>query len=239
MTDTNNVPVAQAPRFEIRNTRDVAAERFTCLVYGNPGVGKTTLARTCPGPVLILSAESGLLSLAGQEIDVIEVTSWAMLNDVAVWLRSEEARHYKTIFIDSLTELSQRLVESLKEKYPDRKDSFPLWGEYSDTMRRFIKFARDLRPYNVIFTALSSTDKDEVGRRYTSVNIQGSKVAADLPAFFDEVFALRIFTKDDGTETRALVTREHDGWTGKDRSGRLELFEPPDISKLSLKVLAQ
>ena len=44
------------------------------LVYGDAGAGKTKLCATAPTPV-ILSAESGLLSLADYEIPVIDIST--------------------------------------------------------------------------------------------------------------------------------------------------------------------
>lgn len=219
----------------LTNTQAVTAERMTMLVYGNPGAGKTSLARTLPGRVLILSAESGLLSLAGTAMDVIEISSWADVQEAYGWIAAEP-RPYDWIFIDSLTELGQRLVEDMKRRYPDRKDSIVMWGEVADRMRAFIKAFRDMRPYSVVFTALAKIDKDAVGRRFTGVDLNG-KIADQLPAFFDEVFALRILEAEDGTASRWLVTSQHDDWIAKDRSGKLGLFEPPDMAAITAKII--
>lgn len=219
----------------ITNTKTVTAERMTMLVYGNPGAGKTSLAKTIQGRVLILSAESGLLSLSGTEMDVIEIGSWADVQEAYGWIVAEP-RPYDWIFIDSLTELGQRLVEDMKRIYPDRKDSIVMWGEVADRMRAFIKAFRDLRPYSVVFTALAKIDKDAVGRRFTGVDLNG-KIADQLPAFFDEVFALRILEAEDGTASRWLVTSQHDDWVAKDRSGQLALFEPPDLAGIARKII--
>ena len=44
------------------------------LVYGMAGAGKTTLAKTCPGRVLVISAEAGLLAIKdANNVDAIEV----------------------------------------------------------------------------------------------------------------------------------------------------------------------
>ena len=53
-----------------RSLKDAIESRATkYLVYGGSGVGKTTLIASLPGKILILSAESGLLSLSGADID--------------------------------------------------------------------------------------------------------------------------------------------------------------------------
>ena len=53
----------------IKNTKDVENHRVVGMIVGPSGVGKTSLARTLKGRTLIGSAESGLLSLKGADID--------------------------------------------------------------------------------------------------------------------------------------------------------------------------
>ena len=48
--------------------------RIVTIVYGQPKIGKTTLARTLPGKSLIINLENGLLSLKGSNIDVYDCT---------------------------------------------------------------------------------------------------------------------------------------------------------------------
>lgn len=226
------------PEITITNTRDVAASRLSMLVVGESGVGKTTLAKTIPDGqrAIIISAESGLLSLSGTEIDVIQCPDWLTFVEAYKWVKKNGA-DYQWVFIDSLSELAQRLVERMKERYPNRSDSMVMWGEYSDTMTNAIKAWRDLSTHNVVFTALPSVDKDGVtGARFVGIDIAG-KISAKLPAFFDEVFSLRIFRNESGEERRCLVTYPHDGWVGKDRSGALDAFEPPHLGQVAAKIL--
>ena len=63
-----------------RTSSDEALEYLTALVFGPSGVGKTRLAATLPGRVIVVSTErGGTASLAGPDYDVdyVEVFSRA------------------------------------------------------------------------------------------------------------------------------------------------------------------
>ena len=65
---------------KIKSVRDsVENNGIKFCVYGAAGAGKTSLIRTIPGKTLILSAESGLLSIADVDADVAETVSYTHL----------------------------------------------------------------------------------------------------------------------------------------------------------------
>ena len=66
-----------------------------CLVYGKSGAGKTKLAATAPAPI-ILSAESGILSLREFQIPMIQIKTVADLTEVHQWaLNSAEGLNFR------------------------------------------------------------------------------------------------------------------------------------------------
>ena len=224
--------------------RPESADRFSVLIIGKAGIGKTSLLRTIPEdePVCTLSAEAGLLCVrdlvqSGQ-VSGVEIRSLAEFKEALDALNSNEWKEtYKWIFIDSLTEIASRCVEEYQRRYPDKKDSFNLWGGYLDTMTSLIKAFRDLTSYNVIFTCLESVEVDEVKRRHIGPDIQGRQLKERLTSYFDEVFYMTAIADENGEEQRVFYTQPRQNQPGKDRSGKLDEIEQPNLANIKAKIL--
>lgn len=228
-----------------------SSDKLKILVHGEPGVGKTSLAKTIPEneKTLIISAEAGLLCLNGVDIDVIDITQdndgklipkekrIARLGEVFTYLNSDDARaKYKWIFIDSLTEISQNMIEALNVEFPERKDSLVMYGENAKRMRSLVKSFRDLPHYNVVMTALTSVEKDENNMRISGVSMVGN-IADKVPAFFDVVAHLTTIQDPESGETkRKLITGKTEKIVAKDRSGKLDQFEEPSLATIAKKI---
>jgi phage nucleotide-binding protein len=231
-----------------KTTKNFKSDRLSILIYGQSGTGKTTVAATLPGKILIINAENGLLSVSsGKDIAVYDITVDGEGKELGREWRFEKLLHllqkilptmtekFDWLVFDSLTEISQCLVEGLKKKYPDRKDSLPMWGEYNELMVAFIKQLRDYRPFNILLLALDSTDKDDTGKRFIGVDING-KVSSRVPALLDEVFYLKDFETQDGKKVKKLITSSYQNITAKDRSGKLDQFEDVNLATVVAKI---
>jgi len=230
---------------KIHSTNDLGANRLKILIYGEAGSGKTSLVKTLKEKTLVISAEAGLLSIKGSGIDYIDVSlddngqpvpkehRLNRFQDVYKYVLQKEVQEkYKWLFIDSLTEIGQNLLEGLQKIYPEKKDGMNLWGDYDKQAKAFVKSFRDLPYYNVCFTALEKEEKDNDNRRHMKVDMDG-KVGKRLPAFFDEVFWLHV---DSDTGERHLWTSRRDDRVAKDRSGMLDTEEPADLQLIVNKI---
>ncbi len=236
---------------KIKTTSDLQKKAPTkVLLYAHHGYGKTYQCRFYAkrfGKGLIISGESGLKSLEDCDIDYVEFKSWAEFEEILRHLNSLiksgkfEETGYKWVAIDSLTELSDRLVEMNEDKYRgkdgeiDKSKSFAMWAEYSRRMIGVLKWLRDL-PVHVYMCCLAKEEESVAtsSKDYWPM-VAGSKTQKQIPALFDHVFCgkkVEVTDPDTGKTTikRYLIADEVAGWHGKVRDpyGVVKAYEEED-----------
>jgi len=222
-----------------KSLRDVVDSRAPkILVYGGAGVGKTTLIASLTGKILIISAEAGLLSLAGADLDadVVEVTSIEALRAVYAELRAGD-HGYAWVVLDSVSEIAEVVLSAEKSK---SKDPRAAYGALSEEMVKIMRAFRDLT-CGVYFSAKLASTKDETtGKVSHSIGMPGAKLGEALPYLFDEVFRLVVIDEDDGAggkvASRYLLTATDGKSVAKDRSGKLDAYEPADLGAIIAKI---
>jgi len=220
----------------LKRTSQVHAQGVKMLVYGEAGAGKTTLISTLPSPV-ILSAEAGLLSLQGQDIPYIEIDSMATLGEAYTWLtESAEAKNYESVALDSISEIAEVCLLSEKAVL---KDGRAAYGETNEKMAQLIRAFRDLTGRHVLMTAKLEKVQDEQGRILYGPSMPGKRLTQDLAFFFDEVLVMRIERDAEGAVQRALQCAGDGLWTAKDRSGKLDTWEGPDLGAVIAKIMTE
>lgn len=204
------------------------------LVYGKAGSGKTMLCATAPDP-LIISAEAGLLSLRDHDIPVIEVKTMDDLQDAFEWVsKNKKADQFKTICLDSISEIGEIVLAAAKATVKDARQAY---GELIDQMMKTIKAFRDLKGKNVYFSAKEAKVVDSISETVTyGPNMPGSKLGAEMPYYFDEVFNLNIGRNTQGNQYRFLRTASNFQYEAKDRSGVLDELEEPNLKKVFEKI---
>lgn len=210
------------------------------IVYGGSGVGKTTLIASLQGKLLILSSESGLLSLAGADLDadVVEVNSIDALRAVYAELRNGD-HGYDWVILDSVSEIAEVVLSAEKSKTKDPRQAY---GALQDEMIKIMRAFRDLA-CGVYFSAKLHTNKDEAtGRVSYGIGMPGSKLGEGIPYLFDEVFRMIVIDEDDGrggkVANRYLLTNTDGKSVAKDRSGRLDTLEVADLGAIVAKIKA-
>lgn len=244
--------------FKPMNTSNIHTDEPTkTLCYGHMGFGKTWQCRNYQkrfGKGFIISGEAGLKSVGDEKIDYLPFTSWDGPHDpsegvysfrgIVKMIGTEEfqAQGYKWIAIDSLTELSDRLMEHVEEEHKGSANGFAMWGDYNRLILGAIKWVRDL-PVHVYMTSLAREEEDDNGMVHYWPMMKGKGAAKQIAGMFDHVFCgIRITeTQPDGSPKikRFLVTDEVKGWHGKSRDpyGRMKPIEKgDDITELLARV---
>ena len=217
----------------LKSTNEVAGNGLKVLVYGQAGAGKTHLIRTLPDPI-ILSAEGGLLSLQDCDIPYVEVSGIGELGEVYQWLlQSDETKKYKSVALDSISEIAEVVLN--KEKSVT-KDGRAAYGNMNDRMTQMIRAFRDLPGRHVYFSAKIERVQDDTGLLLYMPSMPGKTLTQSLPYFFDEVLALRLVKDDEGKSQRVLQCQGDMSWQAKDRSGRLDTWEPTDLGAVIAKI---
>lgn len=213
-----------------------------CTVHARAGMGKTTLVHTLhehptTGPALMLSCESGALSLGHVAIPAINIHSLAEMDEAYNFIAlSQHAAGFKSIALDSISEIAEVCLGAEKAL---TKDGRRAYGEMADKMAGLIRKFRDLPGRHVYFSAKQGYVKDEItGISKYGPDMPGQRLVQEMPYFFDEVFSLEIGRTQDGKNFRYLRTQTDIQFECKDRSGKLDPFEEPHLGKVIDKILS-
>lgn len=208
------------------------------LVYGDSGVGKTTLAGSADAvpemrKVLIIDIEGGTLSLRSRypDVEVVRVRSWGELQLVYDELYAGN-HDFKTVVIDSLTEAQKMSMDTIMRKlvdqYEDRDAEVPglrEWNINIEQTRKFVRLFRDL-PLNSIFTTLAKTDKNQLTGASRRKPYLSGKVADEIAGFLDIVTYLYSKEVQPGDHIRVLLCGNTESEVAKDRTDLLPMTIP-------------
>lgn len=217
----------------LKKTGALSGSGVKMVVYGPSGGGKTTLIKTLPEPI-VLSAEGGLLSIQDANIPYIEIKSMEDIHEAYRWLTgSAESSSFQSVALDSISEVAEVVLNAEKKATKDPRQAY---GAMQEQMSDIIRSFRDLPNRNVYMSAKLEKSQDEMGRMLYNPAMPGKALTQGLPYFFDEVLALRVERSEDGVTQRALMTQSDGLWQAKDRSGRLDAWEKPDLGDIIKKI---
>lgn len=134
---------------------------LSALIYGQPGMGKTTLALSAPHP-LLLDFDGGIHRVnAAHRVDTVQITKWEEVDEV---LTSEEIEEYKTIVIDTAGKMLSFMDKYIMQNNPKMKKAdgtLSLQG-YGVRKNMFINFVNQvtLMGKSVIFVAHEREEKN-------------------------------------------------------------------------------
>lgn len=184
-TEKNGVTVAdfEAGMFELHG----AAEFKNILVYGGPGSGKTVLAGTAPGRILLLAGEPGYISAArlGAKGKARLIPDTATAVAAAAWLENGGASQFDWVIADGLGTMQNKFLlnyaaeafdanpaKRTHRNLPDKPDYFNAQNFIKSWVSRLIDLS-----VNTLFTAHAMYPEDKAtGEQLVYPAIQGKGI---------------------------------------------------------------
>lgn len=180
----------------IKNPAELTVKNtLSAMLYGQPGIGKTTLALSSPSPVLF-DYDGGVHRVnAAHRVPTVQIKGWEETNDV---LNSEEIRGFETIVIDTAGKMLSFMDKYIMTNNPKMRKSdgtLSLQG-YGLRKNMFIEFVKRvmLMGKNVIFVAHEREEKNG-DEKVIRPEIGGSS-AGDLIKELDLVGYMEAIGKD-------------------------------------------
>lgn len=150
---------------------------FSMILYGSPGIGKTTLALSAPKPVLI-DFDRGIARVKAyhRQLTIVCKDYYEVLHDI----ESPEVKECETIVIDtggSLVTFLQDYVMKEDPKVNQQKNgalSLKGYGAVKQEFIRLTNLVRDIMHKNIIYVFHSNEDKDKDGNPIQRLLCEGA-----------------------------------------------------------------
>lgn len=207
------------------------------VVYGPAGRGKTSLLGTAPSP-MIIDAEAGLMPLRKMNIPVATVKSLADVEGVLTWLKANDrhAQQILTVGVDSISEIAEFV---LREELKKGGDGRQIYGRVADKTLQLLRDFRDLPGKNIVLVAKEKAEKSEVtGVTKYVPSAPGNTIGPAIPYLTDIVLHAEVEELPNGQRNFWLRAWPDAMCDAKDRSGKLDRFEVPNLAQMFQKIAA-
>ena len=194
----------------------------------------TPLINSAPRPLLCV-VEPGMLSMRGSQIAAIECYTPEAIAEFFKWLNnSNEAKQFDTIGIDSISQMSEII---LTHELKRNKDGRKAYGEMSRLMMDYCNYLYFMRNKHIYLIAKEQTidiNSVIIKKPY----FPGQDLNVKVPHLFDEIFHINYVTLPQQHQpVIGIRTKEAYDCIARDRSGKLNEIEPPDLNYIINKCL--
>lgn len=226
---------------------------------------------------LFIDLEAGDLSVKDWNGTSIKCNSWAECRDIAVLMGGLDLvspiglngnyteRHYnsvkekfgkefkpecfKTLFIDSITFASKFCLEwAMNVPYIREKNNvMAAYGLLAKEFFYWVQYFQRMIEKNVWFLSLLGREEDENEGTFYVPQVEGKKLATEVPGILDEVFTMLLLMQKvdlsrpkEEEEKRVFVCKRGNPrkCLAKDRSGALSVYEKANLGLITEKINA-
>jgi hypothetical protein len=162
------------------------------------------------------------------------------------YLPGIESGQYRTVVLDTVTATTRlcfRWASAQPEAFSERTGKPDTRGAYGLHAREFLLALHHLqsaRKLNVVLIGALESAVDDYGRLEHRLQAEGQRVPREIAGIVDIVLTMHWLDFSDGKQAlRGFVCTSPNPWKypAKDRSGKLEMIEPPDLGALIQKVV--
>lgn len=144
----------------------IVQKKIKALIYGQAGMGKTTVSLSCPTP-LLLDFDGGVHRINyGHQVPTVQISKWEDCEDVL----KEDLKDYQSLVIDTGGKMLDYMAEYIVRKNPKMGRSngaltLQGFGERKGMFRQFCKSVM-MMDKHLIFVAHRDTQKNGDEIRY-------------------------------------------------------------------------
>ncbi len=207
----------------IEPTTPIEVSQLVVLLYGQPSVGKTTIAFSAEN-VLLLDFDKRTYTAPNRQ-HVAEINSYADLQEIMQ--QPELIRPYRTIVIDTVGRMLDMIAQHIIQSSPKSRTalgglSLNGYGDLGSVFQNFLKFLRS-QGKDIVMLGHEKTETDTSDTRRYTVDTLGKTALAEIVKSAD--FIGRMYFNADGKK-RFLNFNASDSQLGKNSSDVGEILLP-------------
>jgi AAA domain len=141
-----------------------------------------------------------------------------------------------------VSRLSFRWSEQQPEAFSERtgkKDTRGAYGLHAREMIAWLNQLQHTRGMNVILVGILEKIVDDFNVATWQLQMEGTKTSRELPGIVDQIVTMDLIDFGDGAPARVFICTSPNPWhyPAKDRAGRLDQIEEPQLGKLISKLV--
>lgn len=209
---------------KINSAESIEHDKATYLIYGAPGLGKTSAIKHFPGKTLVIDIDKSSSVLKGEKnIDIAEIDThniWTSWLDTVSELINGDYSQYENIVVDNVSELFRACLANLGRD--GKNNRVPEQSHYQRVDFTILDSLRGLKKLNVriIFTAWETSDVwaaengQVFNRAYPDIRI---KILNNFMGLCDVVARLVVSEDEEGNKKRGFILQPTNSVYAKNR----------------------